>query len=165
MALIVEDGTEVSGANSYTAHTDLATYATLRDVTLTAVEAEREALLVEAMDALAGYNWKGERVTTTQDLAWPRYGVYRDSQLLASDEIPRELFYGQLALAIAAIDNTLMPVQPAQGKGPIIGERVEGAIDIKYANSGKVLAVAAVSAADVLLNVLVHRSGLTVVRA
>jgi len=164
MALVIEDGTEISGANSYAAHTDLATYATLRGVTLTAVEADREALLLKAMDALYGRPWKGDRVTTTQELEWPRTGVYRDGQLLAYNEIPRELFYGQLALAIAAIAETLMPVQPAQGKGPVIEERVEGAVTVKYANSGKVLAVAAVADAEALLKVLQRRSGLNVVR-
>ena len=54
MALIIEDGSIVSGANSYAAHTDLADYAALRDVALTTDQGEREALLVKAMDALYG---------------------------------------------------------------------------------------------------------------
>ena len=165
MSLIVEDGTEVSNANSYAAHTDLATYATLRGVTLTAVEADREALLIKAMDALYGRAWKGDRMTTTQALEWPRHSVYRDGQLLENDEIPRELFYGQLALAIAAIDNTLMSTTPATTKGTVIEERVEGAVTVKYNNTGKIYPVAAVAEAEALLRVLERRSGLNVVRA
>ena len=165
MALIIEDGSEVSSANSYASYTDFVAYGLLRGVTVTATQADGEALLLKAMDALYGRPWKGERVTTTQALEWPRTGVYRDSQLLDYDAIPRELFYGQMALALGAIDNTLMPVQPAQGTGPIIEERVEGAITVKYANSGKVLAVAAVADAEALLRVLERRSGLNVVRA
>jgi len=165
MTIVVEDGSIVSGANSYAEHTDLAAYAELRGVTLTAVQADREALLIKAMDALYGRPWKGCRVSTEQELEWPRANVDRDGQILAHDEIPRELFYGQLALAIAAIDNDLTPTQPAQGKGPVIEERVEGAVTVKYANSGRVLNVAAAADADALLKVLERRSGLNVVRA
>ena len=165
MALIIEDGTIVASANSYAAHSDLATYATLRGTTLTAVQADREALLIKAMDALQDRRWKGERVSIDQELAWPRTGVFRDGQLLPYDEIPRELFYGQMALALAAIDIELMPVQPAQGKGPITEETVHGAVTVRYANAGKVLSVAAVADAEALLKVLERNSGLWLVRA
>lgn len=165
MALTIEDGTIISGAQSYAAASDLTTYADLRGATLPTTDAEKEALLMQAMDALNDRCWKGERVSTEQVLAWPRAGVYRDGQLLPHDEIPRELFYGQMALAIAANSTTLMPTTEAQGKGPVTEERVEGAVTVKYANPGKVLSVAAVADADALLRVLECRSGLTVVRA
>lgn len=165
MTLVIEDGSIVTGAQSYAAHTDLATYADLRGVTLTSDQGGREALLMKAMDALYGRPWKGDRVSSAQALEWPRSGVYRDGYLLESDEIPRELFYGQLALAIAAIDNDLTPTQPAQGKGPVVEERVEGAITVKYANPGKVLAVAAVADAEALLRVLEVHAGLSILRA
>lgn len=165
MALIIEDGTEVTSANSYASYADFVAYGLIRGVTVTAVQADGEALLIEAMDALYGRPWKGSRVTTTQSLEWPRTSVYRDGQLLDFTEIPRELSYGQMALALGAIDNTLMPTQPAQGKGAVIEERVEGAVTVKYANSGRVLSVAAVADAEALLRVLERNSGLQVVRA
>jgi hypothetical protein len=165
MALIIEDGSIVDGAQSYAAASDLVTYAGLRDEDLTAVEAEQEALLIKAMDALAGRCWKGERVSDDQDLAWPRYGVYRDNQLLPSDEIPRELFYGQMALAMGAIDSDLMPTFDANAKGPITEETVHGAVTRKYANPGRILPVAAVTDAEALLRVLMCRAGLRVIRA
>ncbi len=164
MALIIEDGSVVADAQSYASATELATYADLRGTTLTAVEADREKLLIKAMDALQDRCWKGERVSIDQVLAFPRFDVDRDGQLLPSDEIPRELLYGQMALALAAIDTTLMPTQAAQGKGPVIEETVHGAVTIKYANSNRVLSVAAVADADALLRVLECRSGLQVVR-
>ena len=69
-----------------------------------------------------------------------------------------------LALAIAAITITLMPVLEANAKGPLIEETIAGAITERYANPGKILPVAAVADANALLNVLPVRSGLTVVR-
>ena len=163
MAIIVEDGTEVANANSYAAHTDLSDYADLRNITLSIDQDVREGYLIEAMDFIANFNWKGERLTTTQPLAWPRSGVVRDGQFLPHDEIPRELFYGQLALAIAAINNTLMPTLAANAKGPVIKEKVD-VLEVGYANAARVLSVAADSTADALLKVLIRRSGLTVVR-
>lgn len=162
MAIIVEDGTEVANANSYASASALADYADLRGITLTTDE---DVLLIRAMDALYGRSWIGERVTTTQALEWPRTGVYVDNQLRASNEIPRELFYGQLALAVAADTIDLMPTRAANATGPIIENRVEGAVTRKYANPGTVSPVAAVSEAEALLRVLEFRSGLRVVRA
>jgi len=166
MTLIIEDGSEVTSANSYATYAELVAYGLLRSVTITAVQASGEAYLIEAMDALQDRNWKGERVTTTQALAWPRTGVYVDNQVVEYDEIPRELKYGQLALAFAAHQGTtLMPTSTAMPKGAVIEERVEGAVTVKYANSGSVLSVAADATADALLKVLEIKSGLRVMRA
>jgi len=166
MTIIVEDGTEVSNANSYSSYADLVAYGLIRGITITAVQADGEVFLIEAMDALYGRPWQGERVTTTQALEFPRTGVYVDGQLQDYDEIPRELFYGQLALALSAHEGTsLMPVTAGNAKGPIIEETVHGAVSLKYANPGRVSNVAAVADAEALLRVLEKRSGLRVVRA
>jgi hypothetical protein len=82
MALIIEDGTKVADAQSYSTYDDLVAYGQLKGVTVTAVQADGEALLLEAMDMLKGRRWKGERATTTQSLEWPRTGVYCDDQLV-----------------------------------------------------------------------------------
>ena len=162
MTIIVETGAGIANANSYASAADLGDYADLRGVTLTTDE---DVLLIRAMDALYGRNWKGERVSTDQVLEWPRTDVYVDAQLVDYEAIPRELVYGQLALAVAADTTTLMPVESGNAVGPVIEERVEGAITVKYANSGRVSPVAAVSDAEALLKVLEYRSGLRVVRA
>lgn len=166
MALVIEDGTIVADANSYASAADLTTYAGLRGVTLPTTDAEKEALLIKAMDYLARYRgkWKGERVAEAQELDFPRTGVYVDNLLLPSDEIPRELFYAQLSLAVASISADLLPTADANQKGPVIEETVHGAITVKYANSDRVLSVAADAAADALINVLLRYSGLSVVR-
>ena len=167
MALIPEDGSIVTDADTYAEATDLAAYAALRGITITAVEAEQEALLVKAMDYLARYRgqWKGNRVSDAQALDWPRSGVYVDNRLLPSDEIPRELFYAQISLAVAAESATLLPTAAAGEKGAIIEETVSGAVTLKYANPGRVLPVAADAYADALIAVLLKYSGLQVIRA
>lgn len=166
MALIIEDGTIVANANSYASHTDLADFANLRGIDLTTTQEDREALLIKAMDKLAEYRgkWKGCRVSSTQELDFPRSGIYVDGQLLPSGEIPRELFYGQMQFALTAADTELQPVTEANAKGPITEETVHGAVTRKYANPGRVLSVAADSKAETLIRVLLRNSGLEVVR-
>jgi len=166
MTIIVETGAEVTSANSYASYAELVAYGLIRGITVTATQSAGEVFLIEAMDMLELRKWKGERVTTTQALAWPRSGVVVDGQTVEYNEIPRELKYGQLALALTAHQGTtLMPTQTAMAKGPVIEERVEGAVTVKYANSGSVLSVAADATADALLRVLEINSGLNVVRA
>ena len=68
-------------------------------------------------------------------------------------------------LGLAAIDNTLMPVQAAYAKGAVVEERVEGAITVKYGDSGRTLSVAAVADADAVLRKLEKRPKITLFRA
>lgn len=163
--LTIENGSIVAGAVSYASAADLVAFAALRGEAVPATEAEQEALLIKAMDALQGRAWKGCRISDTQPLEWPRSGVTRDSQTLPSDQIPRELFYAQLSLALAAQTTTLQPIAEANAKGAVIEETVSGAVTLKYANNANVLPVAADARADALLRVLTHRAGLFAVRA
>ncbi len=49
MAIVVEDGTQVAGANSYVSESDLTTYASDRGVALSETES---VLIIKAMDYL-----------------------------------------------------------------------------------------------------------------
>ena len=164
-ALIIEDGSQVSGSDSYATAAELVTFAAEYGHTIGATEASQEILLRNAMHAMEDRNWQGDRVSSTQSLPWPRTGVYVDKQLLSYTAIPRQLKYGQLNLAVEAYSNDLLPVVEASAKGPIIEERVEGAVTRKYASTGKVYSTPASAKADTLLRQLEHRSGLNVVRA
>lgn len=129
MTIVVEDGSIVSGANSYVSTTDLTTYATARGITL---EAGAETLLIQAMDYIEGLSYKGTKRTRDQALQWPRVDVYLDGYYFESDEIPQQLKDGLCQTAIA-ID---------QGYGPLVDvprttvmEKV-GEIEVQYAPGG-----------------------------
>ena len=111
MALIIEDGTGKSDAESYVSATDFKAYAAKRGITVPADDAACEVLLIKAMDYLAGYEdrWRGRRVTAAQALAWPRKGVVLNGFPWASDAIPAQLKAGQCELAVAAQTVNLMP--------------------------------------------------------
>ena len=89
MALTVENGTQVTGADSYISTVDAQTFLTSRGKTTVVTD----ALMYQAMDILNGLMYCGYRVApTTQALAFPRSGVYlSDNRYLATNEIPQEL--------------------------------------------------------------------------
>lgn len=105
MTIIVEDGSIVSGANSYVSEAELTAYALARGVTLTA---GTEQLLIEAMDYIEAQNFIGTKQTATQPLQWPRTDVYIDGYYVQSTIIPNDLKSAEMATAVA-ID---------QGNGP-----------------------------------------------
>lgn len=169
-ALIVEDGTGVTNANSYASITDLGTYATLRGLasSLPATDAGKDAIMIKAMDYIEGQRarFKGVKTDEDQALQWPRSDVWIDGALIGSDYIPRELFYAQLALAIEAISNDLLPNVLPQDAGAVISKEV-GEIKIAYAqpDTGSRSKMPAFSKADALLAVLYKQNGLFAVRA
>lgn len=103
MAIVVEDGTIVAGANSYASEAELTAYATQRGVTLTGTP---EALLIRAMDYLETLEFIGTKKTSDQPLQWPRTSVYIDGYSFASDAIPQELKNAQMALAVSIDSGT-----------------------------------------------------------
>lgn len=86
---------------------------------LDASEEDKVRALIMAAKRLNRENWLGERVTTTQKLAWPRYGVakidsggiggyagygYTYPDQYESTEIPQEVKDAQCELALAYLD-------------------------------------------------------------
>ncbi len=134
MALIVEDGSIVTGANTYVSTADFVTWATAigEGANLPVDEPSLEALLLNAMFVIEAECYKGTRVSTEQPLSWPRSGVYVDGQTLPSDSIPYDLVQAQCSYALTGNTQTLQPAIPAGGGAQVVEERVEGAITIKY---------------------------------
>lgn len=110
MAIIVEDGTKVAGANSFILVADCKTYLDLRGETEWGllVATITEPALIKATDFLEQryrLKWKGEKKTKTQVLSWPRKDVTdEDGFQLTSTTIPQELIDAQCLLALRAVD-------------------------------------------------------------
>lgn len=113
MTLIVEDGSNVAGANSYLDLTDIRAYCLNRGVTLP-VDATLEPMVFKAMDYIESKRnqYQGTKTDKTQSLQFPRclpyynggsdypfqadpvasiYGIIIDGFQIASDEIPQVL--------------------------------------------------------------------------
>lgn len=145
--LIVEDGSIVPGANSFSGVADLRTYAAQRGLTVPEDDEECKVLLILAMDWMAAQSerWKGQRVQLDQPLDWPRYGVsitgYGGANVggfgygfeLPLDEIPADIKRGQMQLAIDVQTVDLQPIQDAASqRGPVTNETVD-VISVSYA--------------------------------
>lgn len=146
MSLIIEDGTGKPDAESFASAADYVAYAAKFGLTVPATEAEQEANLRNAALQMQTMTWKGCRAHPDQALSWPRKGVEVDGEILPSTYIPARIQYGQMALAAEIYQDQIDP--PEQRQGPVVRERVEGAVDVQYAelasiNQSKLMPAAA----------------------
>lgn len=106
MALVVEDGSRVSGSNTYVTTAELTAYATARGIT---ISGDEEELLIKSMDYLESLSYIGLKYTRDQSLQWPRVDAMVDGYYINADSIPAELKNGQMAVALS-IDNGQDPL-------------------------------------------------------
>ncbi|NYZ69113.1 hypothetical protein H0A36_24130 [Endozoicomonas sp. SM1973] len=167
--LVIEDGSGTNpNANSYASVETLRLFAKLRGIDLTELsDDECAVLLIKAMDYIEAKasKFQGEKTNPRQPLQWPRRGVRLDGLSVGEKEIPRNLEYGQLQLALEAREHDLMPNRLPGEKGAVIKERVEGAVEVAYANNGTPDKVPAFAKAEALLAQLYKKNGLFLVRA
>lgn len=133
MALVIETGAIVAGADSFATASDLVAYATSYGKTIPSDSTDQEALLRRAALQMQGMPWKGRLVSVDQTLSWPRHEVYRSEWLVPSNTIPPQIKAGQMALACEIHADDIDP--PEQKKGAIIRERVEGAVETEFATA------------------------------
>jgi hypothetical protein len=133
MAIVVEDGTIVSGANSYASESELTTRASARGITLTAANGTPEQILLKSMDFIESQNYAGSKLTKAQVLQWPRAGVYVDGFLVEDDEIPVELKIAQMETALS-ID---AGVNPLSTLGRETRREKVGDIEVEYVPGSK----------------------------
>lgn len=128
MALVIEDGTQVLGANSYVTGTELATYGTARGITFTG---DKEVLLTEAMTYLESLNYKGDKLTKAQPLQFPRTSLMIDGFYIDIDEIPQLLKDLQCEVAIAIGDGE----SPLITVGRAVKREKVDVIEVEYMDS------------------------------
>ena len=137
MALVHEDGTGKSDAESYLSLVRAAEIAGLLDLTESwgvVAEHEQEALLRQATTFLDGhYRWRGTIVSTAQALGWPRIDVIDDQgREITSTAVPLALEKSTLFLAVQAKDQRLDVTQT----GAAVIQFKVGPIERTYAGTG-----------------------------
>lgn len=133
MALVIESGAIVAEADSYATVAELVAAATAYGKSVPSANPEREALLRRAAIAMESMNWKGDRVSADQVLAWPRIGVVHEGFEIDDDVIPGQIKKGQIALALEIYEDDLSP--PDARKGAVKRTKVEGAVEVEYAEA------------------------------
>lgn len=125
MALITEDGTGKSDAESYLSVVDADTYHTsFGNTTWTAAStSDKEVALRKAtqyLDQKYHLQWKGERTWADRDdqkLDWPRSGVRDRNTLYDSNEIPTSLKDATAVLALEALSADLVTTVTVANQG------------------------------------------------
>ncbi len=155
--LIIEDGTIVANANSFVTDVEFKAYANIRNFDIPATQPDREALLILAMDYLAGKElmMKGKRSDKTQELMYPReYVCIYDEELLKTD-IPGILKKAQMELAAQANESSLLKTGTVQN---LESFSVDGVYSESY-HSGGSWEYVRTERADVYLDPLLQNNG------
>jgi hypothetical protein len=152
VAIVVEDGTIVAGANSYLSIADARTFALARGVTLSSTDGDVEVELIKACDYIEAreVDMAGERVSTEQPLSWPRTPFGLPSNIPAAQ--------GHLVLAVHA-GVVLLPTSTAASA--LTKKKKVGPIEIEYEVAGGSV-IPRVSAAEGMLAPYIGSSLLSV---
>ena len=147
MALIVENGSASSTAESFASVADADTYHSNRanDAWGLLTTAKKEAYLRKATDYMEGayrLRWKGYKKTATQALSFPRSYVYLEPfvhgavgsypYLLSDSVVPQEVINACAELALKASTTELAPDLTAT----VASESV-GSLSVTYATNGR----------------------------
>lgn len=147
MALVVEDGSVVAGADSYLSLADARTLAAKYGYVLPEVDAEAEAALRNGAIyvGLQEPALCGKRVSAAQSLSFPRTGISLYGFPVANNVIPDQV---KLAQLIAGAEYGSGAAVRASSDGRVTTmERVEGAVTVQYANNGNTGATITITAA------------------
>lgn len=145
--LIVEDGTIVSGADSYVSLVDARALAAKYNLSLPADDTEAEAALRNG----AGYIGLqepimcGSRVSPVQELSFPRKGISLYGYPVANNVIPAQVIRAQVEAAVEYGKGT--DVRASTDGRATSMERVEGAVTVQYFNNGATGANTVITAA------------------
>jgi hypothetical protein len=133
MALVVEDGTLVSGADSYVTLAEFKAWADKRGVTY-GTDSVVTQQIYRAMDYIESLNFIGEKSDENQALQWPRDQVVIDGYYIDSDEMPNELKVAVYESIKAELDgDSRMTASDRR----TISEKV-GELQVTYANNADV---------------------------
>lgn len=133
MALVIEDGSLVAGANSFISRADYITQAAEIGVTI-ADAAAADIELVKAAQFIASHedNLKGYKVNRDQAMSFPRHNLYIDGFWWEYTEIPTQVIDLQVAIALE-INSGIDPYNPpVNTERATRRERIEGAVEVEY---------------------------------
>jgi hypothetical protein len=134
MALVIEDGSIVAGADSFSTRAEFIAYAISRGITV-ADDAAADAKLVVAYDFINGIESRlqGWLVSIDQTGAYPRHGIYLQGFSVLSTQIPKQAKQYQLSLALDQVAGIDIFNPPQSGSTPIRINRVEGVVTREFA--------------------------------
>jgi hypothetical protein len=160
MALTIEDGTIVIGADSFCPRQEYIAYAASKGVII-ADDTEADVELVRAAEFIGAHepNLKGDKIARDQPLAYPRKNLVLEGFEWGADEIPRQVILCQMALALdihAGIDL----YNPSPNPNRATRREKVDVIEVEYFGKNGGIKMNRDSTATALLATLLKRSGL-----
>lgn len=154
MPLIPEDGTNVTGANSYGDLDGYKAYASARGLVIDADDTVLEQEMIAAMDFIEAQEprFKGSRYYVDQALSFPRSPMDYNGVNVAG-EIPLQLQAAQYRLAYDASltdDGQLL----ATGESSLVTKEKIGPVEVEYSEKGSLNPAPSYKAAMALLTPL-----------
>jgi len=146
--LIIEDGLQVDGANSFVTEAETIAYALDRGNRIFTDETHARQMLIIAMDYLKSISdWAGTKTVLTQSLPFPRAKISYFSltgfpchrQYYAEDAIPDNIKTAQIELAIAAASGVILinnTGKRVELKEPLIKKEKVGPLETEYFEMG-----------------------------
>jgi len=133
MALVIEDGSVVTGANSYVTLAEFKAWADSRDISYNADDNVLEAQILRAMDYIERLYFIGNKANENQPLQWPRTEALIDGYYADATEIPKEVKIAVYeATVVEAAGYSELEVQSRK----TLRERV-GDIEVQYAENSE----------------------------
>lgn len=133
MAFVVETGAGVPNANSYASVASADSYVADRGITgwSTLTTPDKQQALIKATDYLeATYRdaWKGNRITATQSLSWPRANVIIDGFLMDANIVPLNVINSCVEMALRASSGEALIAD----QGQVVKSEKIDVIEIQY---------------------------------
>ena len=138
MALIIEDGSIVSGANSYVTISGANEYFTAYNDTRWLIgvsDVNKEAAIMKGMRYIESLDWKGTTVSGSQPLQFPRTGLEdRDGRDVATNVVPEVVKRAVYEAAVRSVSGPA-PLQPDLERGGRVSAEQVGSISRAYSRS------------------------------
>lgn len=134
VTLTIEDGSGVTGANSYTTVSGVNTYfENLGESDWTGTDTVKANAMLKAMRYLEGLPWKGIKYDQDQALRWPRSDVYDiDRRLVDEDLVPANVIAAQCELALRSLSTSDVELQPDLERGGMVAAESVGSLATSY---------------------------------
>lgn len=157
LALTVETGAGVEGANSFATLAQARDFALLRGVVLSATDSVLTAYLVKATDWLKQKSYLGTKTNAGEAyLPWPRSGLIVDEEVFDEDTVPSAIVEATCQLCIEQQNGAIL--FPALVDPEVKREKI-GPIDTEYVTGRTSPRMPAVDA--ILAPWIVQRGGLS----
>lgn len=137
MALVIEDGSLVAGANSYAAIETIDAYhAAHGNAAWTGEDTAKEAAILRAMLYIESLPWHGVKSTRDQALEWPRaYIVDHNGYGIDSNVIPPQVVQALAEAALRELVSAGTTLADAARDDVLTSLDVAGAVKLAWASS------------------------------